>query len=143
MRFPPDVQKRLAKEYRFAATKMREESDPFRKVFFFSALFTELSRNLNWYWNRDIVLLHWVLQATHSSLTQRAQPTSAALNMASFGVLLERLTDVAEGLAEYMERGGEAGNLHELIGRIAEIGYLSTPHGSYVIEKGLVKPDSI
>lgn len=144
MRLPPDVQERLATEYRFVATKMREENDPFRKVYFFSALFTEISRILNWYWDRDLVLLHWVLQGTHANLSARVQPTSAGRNLALATLLLEPLTQVAEGLATHMARGGKDDNrLYELIGRVAEIGYLSTQHGGYVMEKGLIKPDSI
>jgi hypothetical protein len=123
--------------------KMREESDLFRKVYFFSALFTEISRILNWHWDRDLVLLHWVLQATHANLTPRVQTTSPGQNLALAGALLEPLTQIAEGLAEYMERGGKGRGLYELIGRVAEIGYLSTQHGSYVMEKELVRPDSI
>jgi len=143
MHLPPDVRERLAKEYRFVATKMREESDPFRKTYFFSALFTEISRILNWHWDRDLVLLHWVLQATHQNLAARVESSSASRNLELAGVLLNPLTKVAEGLADYMERGGEGPEIYELIGRAAEAGYLSTQHGTYVTEKGLVLPDSI
>lgn len=122
---------------------MHEESDPVRKVYFFSALFTEISRILNWHWDRDLVLLHWVLQATHSNLGARVQPASPNVNLKLASVLVEPLTNVAEGLAEYMEKGGEGHDLYELIGRAAEIGYLSTQHGTYVMEKNLVRPDSI
>lgn len=143
MRLPRDAQERLAKEYRFVATKMREESDPFRKVYFFSALFTEINRILNWHWDRDLVLLHWVLQETHSHLAARVQPSSPGRNLALASLLVEPLTRAAEGLAEYMEQGTQDSTLYDLLGRIAEVGYLSTQHGGYVMEKGLVKPDSI
>jgi hypothetical protein len=144
LHLPPDIQQRLAEEYGFVAKKMREESDPFRKVYFFSALFTEISRVLNWYWDRDLVLLHWVLQATHANLSTRVQPSSPGRNPELASVLIEPLAQLAEGLAAHMARGAKDDNrLYELIGRAAEIGYLSTQHGGYVMEKGLVKPDSI
>jgi len=143
MKLPPDVQERLAKEYRFIATKIREETEPLRKGYFFSALFTEISRILNWHWDRDLVLLHWVLQATHSNLVPRMQPSSPAYNARLAKLLSERLAKVVEDLAVYMEKGAKEPKLYELIGRVAEIGYLSTNHGGYVIEKGLVQPDAI
>ena len=122
---------------------MREESEPLRKIYFFSALFTEISRILNWHWDRDLVLLHWVLQATHKHLAARVQTPSPFVNQELATLLAEPLMKVAEGLADHMERGGEDRVLYELIGRAAAIGYLSTQHGSYVMAKGLVQPDSI
>ncbi len=52
--------------------------------------------------------------------------------------LIEAATQVAEELANHIEQKGTDANLFRLIGRIAEIGYASTPHGRYVMEKGLV-----
>ena len=143
MQLPPDVQERLAKEYRFAATRMRDESDPLRKVYFFSALFTEISRILNWHWDRDLVLLHCVLAHTHANLAPRVQPSDQRFNPGQVSPLLATLVEIAEGLADFMEQGAEGPELYELLGRVAEIGYLSTQHGGYVMEKGLVHPDSI
>jgi hypothetical protein len=71
------------------------------------------------------------------------QPFSPTRNPTLADSLIEPLTKVAEDLAEYMGQGAKGRNFHELVGRVAEIGYLSTQHGSYVIEKGRVKPDSI
>ena len=139
MQLPDDIQRRLATEYRFAARRMREETEPIRKQFFFSALFTEISRIVNWHWDRDLVLLHWTLQATHGALTQRSQPAVRALTGVSPDTLLEAATQIAEELADHMEQNGEDTNLFRLIGRIAEVGYAATPHGSYVMEKGLIK----
>jgi hypothetical protein len=138
MHLPHDIQQRLATEYRFAAQKMREETEPIRKTFFFSALFTEISRVLNWHWDRDLVLLHWTLQATHGALTQIPQPAVRALTRRSPDTLLETATQIAEELANHMEQKGGDADLFRLIGRIAEVGYAATPHGSYVMEKGLI-----
>lgn len=138
MQLPNDVQRRLATEYRFAARRMREESEPIRKTFFFSALFTEISRIVNWHWDRDLVLLHWTLQATHGALTQRPQSPVRGVIGASPDTLLETATEIAEELADHMEQNGADANLFRLIGRIAEVGYAATPHGSYVMEKGLI-----
>jgi len=138
MQLPHDIQQRLATEYRFAARRMREETEPIRKVFFFSALFTEISRIVNWYWDRDLVLLHWTLQATHGTLTQMSQPAARPLTGVSRDTLLETATQIAEELATHMEQNREDANLFRLLGRIAEVGYAATPHGSYVMEKGLI-----
>lgn len=138
MQLPNDIQQRLATEYRFAARRMREETDPISKLFFFSALFTEISRIANSYWDRDLVLLHWTLQATHGALAQVSQPAARAVTKVSPDTLLETATDIAEELANHMEQLREDANLFRLLGRIAELGYAATPHGSYVMEKGLI-----
>lgn len=138
MQLPNDIQQRLATEYRFAARRMREETEPIRKIFFFSALFTEISRIVNWHWDRDLVLLHWTLQATHQALTQIPQPAVRALTGRSPDTLLETATEIAEELANHMEQNEGDANLFRLLGRIAEVGYAATPHGSYVMEKGLI-----
>jgi hypothetical protein len=138
LQLPHDIQQRLATEYRFAAQKMREATQPIRKIFFFSALFTEISRIVNGYWDRDLVLLHWTLQATHNTLTQGSQPGVRMLTGDSLSSLLEAATQLAEELAEHMEQEQKDSNLFKLLARIAEVGYAATPHGAYVMEKGLI-----
>lgn len=138
MRLPPDVRERLAREYRFVAGKIRDEQLPLRKVYFFSALFTEISRNLNWHWDSDLVLLHWVLQATHTALNSKLQSPTPWVNAASDDTLVNRLGPIADNLASYMEQGAKGREFHGLIAQIAELGYLATNHGGYVMEKGLV-----
>jgi hypothetical protein len=56
----------------------------------------------------------------------------------SLDSLLEAATQIAEELADHMEQKREDDNLFRLLGRIAEVGYAATPHGNYLIEKGLI-----
>ena len=59
-----DLRRRLAAEYRYAAIKM-QEIPPERKMFYFSVLFGEAQRVLNFEWDRDLALIHLVTQQSY------------------------------------------------------------------------------
>ncbi len=139
MQIPKEFHARLAKEFRFAADQMRGAQEPVRRVYFFSALHSEISRILNWYWDRDLVLMHVVLQTAHQQMTAKLQTVRTPFEQKSLETVLESLTQVAGELANYIDDRGEGQKLCELLGRVAELTYASTPHGGYVIEKGIFK----
>ena len=137
MNLPKAIKQRLTQEYRFAADKMAVESDIPKKLFFLSAFFGEAGRSLNWGWDRDLVLIHSVLQHTHQQLNARLQGGSRS--MVQLDAVLESLTKAADELATYMETDGRAPNLQDILGHFAELAFASTGNGSYLLERGVLK----
>lgn len=137
LQLPKEFQARLAKEFRFAADRMNESQESVRKLYFFSALHSEISRVLNWHWDRDLVLMHVVLQTAHQQLTARLQTPRSDRDSKLFGLVLESLAEVSGEIAQYVENKGKGQDLCALLGRVAELTYASTPHGGYVMEKKL------
>lgn len=137
MWLPNEVHTKLGVESQFVAAKMREENQPIRKLYFFSAIFNEVSRQLNWYWDQDLALMHLVMQTTHGNLTVRAQQNPPTANM---NALMDTLTDTTENLADYvLKNKRDTEILGNILGTIAKLNYASTPHGTYITEKGILK----
>lgn len=141
MHLPKEIRQRLAQEFRFAAGKMKETEDPFRKLYFFSAFYGETARALNWVWDRDLVLLHTMCQHAHQQIHARLQSviTGGERVVRPPGALYEALTQVADDLAQYVAQEPETQSLSDLLGRLAELNYLATGNGYYLYEKGLIK----
>lgn len=130
---PEDLQDKLAKECRFAADKLRTVQDPIGRLFYFSAMHSEISRILNWHWDQDLALLHTVLQTLHGNLNAR-------VGLPSTAGLYNHLPEIADNLATYIDgRKDNTKEFHTILKRIASVNYAATPHGHYITEKGLIK----
>ena len=132
---------RLAKEYRYAATKMQEARQTPRKLFYFSVLFGEGQRVLNWEWNRDLALISWVTQQVHTQLSAQAALIGVLLPI-DMATIFEKLTQVVFDLAAHYEKAEKPGSseaLCDILGRLAEIVYAASGNGSYLYERGVLK----
>lgn len=138
-----ESRQRLAKEYRYAATKMQQALEPAKKLYYFSVLFGEAQRLLNWDWNQDVALIHQVTQQAYTQI----HPTTQASVLGSLfpidgSVIYDQLTQTAADLAAYFEKTEKEASreqLFQIIARIAEISYAAGGNGSYLYEKGLIK----
>ena len=133
-----EYRQRLAKEYRYAVTKM-QEPQPARKPFYFSVFFGEAQRVLNLEWNRDLALIYTVTLHVYTQITAQA-PLSGQLPI-DVATVYEKLTQVASELAMYFEKTEDEDSREELcqiLGRFAEIAYVVSGNGSYLYEKGLI-----
>lgn len=138
-----ELRQRLTKEYRYAATKMQESSQPALKLFYFSVLFGEAQRGLNWEWDRDLALIYTVTQHAYTQINTTIQmPGLGQVLPIDWTTVWDKLTQVASDLAAYFENTeneDSRGELCQILGRFAEIVYVVSGNGSYLYEKGLVK----
>ena len=134
-----EYRQRLAKEYLYAVTKMRE-TQPARKLFYFSVFFGEAQRMLNLEWDRDLALIYTVTLHVYTQITAQA-PLSGQLPI-DVATIHEQLTKAAAALAAYYEKAENESTrkeLYQVLGRLAEIAYVASGNGSYLYEKGLIK----
>ena len=138
-----EFRQRLTKEYRYAATKMQESPQPALKLFYFSVLFGEAQRLLNWQWDRDLVLIYTVTQHAYTQINTTIQmPGLGQVLPIDWTTVWDKLTQVASDLAAYFEKTENEDSREELcqiLGRFAEITYAVSGNGSYLHEKGLFK----
>jgi hypothetical protein len=138
-----EYQQRLAKEYRYAATKMQEAKDPIRKLFYFSVLFGEAQRVLNWEWDTDLALIHVLSQHIHTQINATMQMPGLGQTLPiDWATFFDRLTQVASDLATYFEEAvgkGDKEKLYKILGYFAEMAYAVSGNGSYLLEKGAFK----
>ena len=137
-----EYRQRLAKEYRYAVTKM-QETQPARKLFYFSVFFGEAQRVLNLEWSRDLALIYTVTQHTYAQINTTIQtPGLGQVLPIDWTTVYEKLTQAADDLAAYYEKAENDDNREEMyqtLGRLAEIAYAISGNGSYLYEKGLIK----
>ncbi len=137
-----EYRQRLAKEYRYTVTKMQQSPSPAKKLFYFSVLFGEAQRVLNWEWDRDLALVHMVIHQVHAQISPVTQTPVFGILPINGATLFEKLTEAASDLATYFEKRENKSSKEELcqiLGRFAEITYAVSGNGSYLYEKGLIK----
>jgi hypothetical protein len=142
MNMREEYRQRLAKEYRYAVTKMQEAQQAAQKLFYFSVFFGEAQRVLNWEWNADLVLIYTITQHTHTQINATTQMPGLPTLPIDWTTVFDKLTQVSSDLATYFENLGNAESREELcqiLGRLAEISYAVSGNGSYLYEKGSFK----
>ena len=138
-----ELRQRLVKECRYAVTKMQQETQPAKKLFYFSVFFGEAQRVLNWGWDSDLALIHMVTQHAYTQINNTMQvPGLGQVLPIDWTIIFDKLTQVASDLASYFEKAENDGSKEELcriLGHFAEIAYAVNGNGSYLYEKGLIK----
>ena len=135
-----ELRQRLVKEYRYAATKMEESPQPARKLYYFSVLYGEAQRVLNFEWNRDIALIHITSQSAYTHINTLMQLPNAGNTPFDTSAVFTALTQAVSDLATYLEKTEDnTEELYQILGRFAEISYVATGNGSYLYEQGLIK----
>lgn len=135
-----EFRQRLAKEYHYAATKMQEVTQPAQKLFYFSVLWGEAQRILNWEWGTDLALIHTVTQQVYTQVNTATQmPGMGQVLPLDWANFFGKLTQVTSDLATYFEEAENEDSkeeLYRILGRFAEIAYAVSGNGSYLLEKG-------
>lgn len=138
-----EYRQRLAKEFRYAVTKMEQSTEPAKKLYYFSVIFGETSRVFNWEWNRELALISMVTQQAYTQINTTLQnPVLVGILPINWSVVLKQLTQIASDLATYFEKTENEVNkeeLCEILERLAEISYVTVGNGSYLYDKGLIK----
>ena len=137
-----EFRQRLTKEYRYAVTKMQEVKEPAKKLYYFSVIFGEAQRVLNWEWDRDLALIYTVTQHVHTQINTTMQIPGLGLLPMDWATVYEKLTQLASDLADYYEKVENDDNkeeMYQVLGRLAEIAYAISGNGSYLYEKGILK----
>ena len=134
MQLPKEIHRRLAEEFRFVAEKMNETAELPRKLYFFSAIYSSVSRTLNQIWNPELALLHMVTNATYMAI-QNQPPIPVEFPRR----LPDELTIATQKLAALFQQDTvESDDLYNLLARFAELAYVSTGNGRYLFTKGLI-----
>lgn len=135
-----EYRQRLVQEYRYAATKMQESPQPAKKHYYFSVLFGESQRILNWEWDRDLSLIYMTAHYTYNQMSLLMQPGMLGNVPIDASMVFKALTQAVFDLATYLEKTEDnTEELHQILGRFAGISYAVTGNGSYLYEKGLIK----
>jgi len=137
-----ELRQRLAKEYQYAAAKVAEAQNLPKKLFYFSVLFGEAQRALNFEWDRELALIHTVTHRAHEQMNGAMQNPGAAGLPIDWSTIQEQIPVVTADMAAYFtkpEGDTDYEELCQILGRIAELTYMVSGNGSYLYEKGHIK----
>lgn len=136
-----EYRQRLANEYRYAVTRMQQEGQPVRKLFYFSVFFGEAQRVLNFEWNRDLALIYTVTFHAYEQINAAMQSPVLMQLPIDWTAIYDNLTLAASDLAAYLEKAKNDGGqeLCQILGRLAEISYIASGNGTYLYGKGSFK----
>lgn len=138
MQLPEPLRKRLASEFRIAASGMAQSPDLPSKLYFFSVFFGETNRVLNQSWSPELALMHLVLQKVHGQLNERANIPIVGPQIPS--ELPGALDKLANELAElFRGKQIDEGALTHILAKAAELGYVVSGNGYYLYLKGDIK----
>lgn len=137
---PNELRQRLVDEGRISVAKMGGAESPREYLYYFSVFFGEAVRVLNWHWDAELALIWSVIQHTYNAISARASAigqgdTVVELSPEFFGALIQ----TAGELVNYFERPSDETELTRILGRFAELAYVTTGNGYYLLEKGMIK----
>lgn len=137
-----ELQQRLAEEYRYAANKINESKDPNKILYYFSIYYGEAQRVLNFQWDADLALIHMATHYVYNNLRALIQSPNISIIPFNAKIIIDALSQIASDLAGYYDTGKDNVNeLHNILGRIAKIGYTTTGNGAYLFERGIINLD--
>ena len=136
MKITPDFRKGIVDEFRSVAKRIREEEDPARKLFFFSATYGIISRVFNFSFDPQLVFIHMVLNECYNTISasvsvQRGEERPIRVPEELF----DKLANATDELADKIENDEDT---CETLQKIANIAFSTTGNGYYLYEKGLL-----
>lgn len=140
MQIPATLKRRLVDEIGTVVQSMQTTTDPFVKLYLFSAAFGEIGRVLNYHWDANLAACHILLQGAHGTLSTRLQnmTTGVERGIRIPNEALDALTSATEEL-KYAISSSSDSQLWKALARIAEITYAATGNGYYLYTKGVIK----
>lgn len=139
---PKPVKQRIASEFRFAADGMAKAADLPTKLYYFSALFGETNRVFNVSWQRELGLMHLVLQETYRQIHAGVTEMQSGFDRGIIGIpaaLPEELTKIGLDLAVLFEDNKiDEVKLFNILARAAELTYVTTGNGHYLLLRGKI-----
>lgn len=139
---PKQVHKRLAEEFRYAASKVAEAGDIRGKIYYFSIFYGDAGRQLNIHWDPDLALLWVVTQGACQAVNNRgAQTGDADFPFGGFpDGLPQAINEVSNELAVAFEgEEMDVPRLYAALARTAELAYAMTGNGAYLCDKGMIR----
>lgn len=124
----------LVGELIFVAVNMRETARPGDKLYLMTAAYGVMHRAFNIEFDQELLIAHQVIQQAYQQINGRvSNPAITTLNAELVGAILDGIADAIEALADRWQNSQE---IHDLLSRVALLGYAATGNGAYLYFKG-------
>jgi hypothetical protein len=119
---------------------MKNTNNVSEKIFYFSAGHAMVSRVFNIEFDPLLILMHSVLQTTHSYINSFMSSISNKQNM-FFSIpknYFNILENTLKGLTQSIENDDDD-KIYRDLQKLSTLGYIATGNGNYLYKKGLIK----
>jgi hypothetical protein len=129
MNLPQQLKKNLLNELDFVITRMREESDLAKKIYFFSAVNGALERASRFYFDRELLVAHAIMTVSYNTINDRVNH----LRMGDITVpFAENLVDqLIASVSDLKQAVEENKAVYPALEKVMEIAYMATGPGFY------------
>lgn len=135
MNISDEYREQLVSEIRFCRTKMSEEQIPGMKMFYYSAIYSKISKIFNFEYDPHLQFMHLVLTTSYQSINTRL---NSVLSGQSRVPISEEFFTHLVNLLERLENRIRAGQLtYDILEKISNLTYLTTGNGYYLSQKGI------
>jgi len=125
---------KLVEEIRFVLEKLKSETEPASKLYYFSAVYGVMNRIFNLEYAPDLIFAHIVINAAHSQINARLRDPDKVIQLPI--ELFDKLSDATVALLEVIEKDK---NPYEVLKKFALLGYVTGGNGYYLYQRGLLK----
>ena len=144
MKLPKAAHEHLRKEFAIAAKFMQNTSDQSGVLYYFSAFLGATHRAMNLSYSTDLALMHLVLKTTHDEITDRIREIRTGQERVVLfqPSVFSTLKSLASRLATLVETPTiDDKALYDIYAQLAELAYVSTGNGYYLLVKGSINLD--
>lgn len=138
MKISDDHKKIIVTEINYVVDKMKKTSNGEEMLYYFTAVYSVISRIFNLEYDRDLICAHFILQHTSEALNGRLQAivkggeTLIPLNEDHF----KKLIDFTIELGKKIDKNED---ITETLKKFILLAFTTTGNGHYLQEKGLLK----
>ena len=130
----------IINEFNKIHSLMKGTNNISEKIFYFSASHAMVSRVFNIEFDPLLILMHSVLQTTHSYINSFMSSISNKQNM-FFSIpknYFNIFEDTLKGLTQSIENDDDD-KIYRDLQKLSTLGYIATGNGNYLYKKGLIK----
>lgn len=126
---------KLVSEIRFCRTKMLEEQDLRMKLFYYSGVYGEIIRTINFEYHPHLQFIHFILNTSYQAINGRLnQFLNNQSRVPISDELFIHLANLLEGMENKIEANEEC---YDILEKISNLTYLTTGNGYYLSQKGI------
>lgn len=129
MKLPQQLKKNVVSELEFIAKKMKEEPDPSKKVFYYSAVKGALERVQRYHYDKELVVAVPLTEISYALINDRVNHLKIGDTMVP--ITEEMLNTLVEGVSELKQAIENDQVTYPAIEKLMEVAYFATGPGFY------------
>lgn len=139
MKLSDNFREILTSEFKYVASKMREDIDATDKSYYYSAAYGMVYRILNLEYSHTLLFIHLVLQTSHTAIHMRTTEYTRGQNrhIPLVSQVYAQLADELDSLAKTIESRDD--DVYPILEHIHATGYICSGNGYYLFQKGILE----